>query len=70
MKRRIQERGCAITYTEIVHLALGEKFLKVFKVIIAIVQFQFTISQISFVIESVRSTVKEYVGGGDRLPLN
>ena len=66
MLKRIKLRGCDITYTEIVHLALGGKFLKIFKVIIAFVQFQFTISQVSFVIEAMRSTIAEYLHGDNK----
>jgi amino acid permease len=48
-----------ISYTEIVLHALGPRFCLVFQVMIALVQFQFTISQLAFVIESIDSTFND-----------
>mmetsp|Transcript_32233 Transcript_32233/g.49316 ORF Transcript_32233/g.49316 Transcript_32233/m.49316 type:complete len:157 (+) Transcript_32233:722-1192(+) len=46
-----------ISYTDIVNRALGPKVQKWFQAIIAVVQFQFTVSQLAFVIESTESTL-------------
>ena len=45
-----------ISYTDIVNRAFGSRIQGVFQGIIAVVQFQFTISQLAFVIESLEST--------------
>jgi len=55
-----------LTYTDIVSVALGPRFLRPFKIIIALVQFQFTISQLAFVIESMRSTIAEFLHHDDQ----
>lgn len=46
-----------ISYQHIVLTALGPSFHKVFMIIIAVVQFQFTISQLAFIVESINSTI-------------
>lgn len=57
----------SLTYTDIVSVALGTRFLRPFKIIIALVQFQFTISQLAFVIESMRSTIAEFLHHDDQV---
>lgn len=42
-------------------MALGPVFHKVFMIIIALVQFQFTISQLAFIVESAASTIGSYM---------
>lgn len=44
------------SYTEIIFEALGSRVQNVFQIIIAFVQFTFTISQLAFVIESIDSS--------------
>ena len=46
-----------ISYAEIVKHAFGQQAQTIFQIMIAIVQFQFTISMLAFVIESIESTI-------------
>lgn len=46
-----------ISYTDIVKKALGPRIHSIIKVVLAFVQFQFTISMLAFVIESLNSTI-------------